>query len=302
MPDSIYPRGKFFFSDSSITIVHGKEVLKHLDRVITTQVNNSSIYSRHDSLICESNGRILDYLNIYILNEKAIIVNNSEKGNIIRDRLAKGVPWDEEISVVNGDGGIIHFRLIGNKIDDILTEMGILMEDFEEMRWIEHGNIMLSITENTECKILELLLPRGDKDSILNIFSKNEFEEVGEKEWKKIKIRFGIIDYSEIDGNIPFDVGLNEYVRLNKGCYPGQEVHARIESRGKQKKVLVRLKSDKYLEEGKYSIIGGGKVNITTAHNEDNNCTYFGIIPLKYLEEGEININNEIILKVEIFD
>ena len=47
-----------------------------------------------------------------------------------------------------------------------------------------------------------------------------------------IKSMAGIIDLSiGIDGKIPLDLGLEGLIDLKKGCYPGQEIHARMESR-----------------------------------------------------------------------
>ena len=40
-------------------------------------------------------------------------------------------------------------------------------------------------------------------------------------------------------------------VSVDKGCYPGQEIHARMDSRGKSTKQLLEIKSETKLEVGK---------------------------------------------------
>ena len=40
---------------------------------------------------------------------------------------------------------------------------------------------------------------------------------------------------------MPHHIGLLEYVRLDNGCYPGQEIHARMDSRNPSSKKLIRI-------------------------------------------------------------
>ena len=109
-----------------------------------------------------------------------------------------------------------------------------------------------------------------------------------------------MIDFSDIVGRIPFDVGMDGLVKMDKGCYPGQEIHARLESRGKQKKILVTLKCGKFLKEGEYKIIEGGRVIITTAYNGGKEeSLFFGIVPIKYLKMSKLSLINGIEMRIE---
>ena len=62
---------------------------------------------------------------------------------------------------------------------------------------------------------------------------------------------------------LPFEVGLDELVKLDKGCYPGQEVHARLNSRGKLARRLVRLVSDNEFVPGRHKVEGIGTLYVT---------------------------------------
>ena len=55
-------------------------------------------------------------------------------------------------------------------------------------------------------------------------------------------IEFGGLTDSHLNGNhLPHHIGLLEYVRLDNGCYPGQEIHARMDARNPSSKKLVRI-------------------------------------------------------------
>ena len=58
-------------------------------------------------------------------------------------------------------------------------------------------------------------------------------------------IEFGGLTDSHLNGNyLPHHIGLLEYVRLDNGCYPGQEIHARMDSRNPSSKKLIRINLD----------------------------------------------------------
>ena len=62
---------------------------------------------------------------------------------------------------------------------------------------------------------------------------------------------------------LPQEIGLSEFVKLQNGCYPGQEIHARLDSRNPVTKRLVRIRCEEELEK-KRLITEDGKLKIFT--------------------------------------
>ena len=298
--DRNIPSSFFYNNISSFTIVQGKDALKHLERILTTKISKVGTNSKHESLICDSNGRIVDYLSIYIMDDKVLIVTNNHKGDEIRSRLSKGIPWNEDVEILNGDNSIKRIIVSENDLNKILESIDYSVEEIDDSTWIEDGDNIISINKRSKVKTLELLLPKTVLSDIIEEYQKNDIKEINEEEWKKFRIYTGMIDFSDIVGRIPFDVGMDELVKMDKGCYPGQEIHARLESRGKQKKILVTLKSGKFLKEGEYKIIEGGRVIITTAYNGGKEeSLFFGIVPIKYLKMSKLSLINGIEMRIE---
>ena len=123
MSKFLYPTGNYIISNNAKSILSGPGILEHLDKIITTKIIGSQINEIHDSIICHSNGRILDQLKIYILNNKAIIINNNVNGSEIRSQLVKGIPWNKKINVIDGDDAIISYRVVGTNITKILDQV-----------------------------------------------------------------------------------------------------------------------------------------------------------------------------------
>ena len=174
--------------------------------------------------------------------DKILIINNYNKGDEIRRIISKGIRWDEEVEILNGDNSIRKITVLGNGINEIFTNVDFSLDDLNTFKWMEEGDNIISVDKRYELMIFEILMPQVNLNEIREKLQKKYFVEIDDKEWDKNRIDVGMIGYGEINNRIPFNVGMEELVKMDKGCYPGQEIHARLESRGKQKKALVTLK------------------------------------------------------------
>ncbi len=73
----------------------------------------------------------------------------------------------------------------------------------------------------------------------------------------------GLTEYHLGGRYLPQEIGLSDYVKLQNGCYPGQEIHARLDSRNPVTKRLVRIRCEEALEK-KRLITEDGKLRIFT--------------------------------------
>ena len=298
----LYPTGNYITSNNAKSILSGPGILEHLDKIITTKIIGCKINEIHDSIICHSNGRILDQLKIYILDNKAIIINNSINGSEIRSQLVKGIPWNKNITVIDGDDAIISYRVVGTNITKILDYIDIDKEELKDNVWKEYGNVIISMTSGRDYEILEILVPIEEKSSMEYIMKECNILKSTIDNWDMIRIELGIVDYLDINNSIPFDVKLNHLVKLNKGCYPGQEIHARLESRGKINNTLVRLRANSIHNKNKFRIIDGGKIKIKSSYKFNEMVISLGIIPAKYENMHSVETVENISFLIEKLD
>lgn len=73
----------------------------------------------------------------------------------------------------------------------------------------------------------------------------------------------GLTEYHLGGRYLPHEIGLSDFVKLENGCYPGQEIHARLDSRNPVTKRLVRIRSEAALDMGRL-ITEDGKLKIFT--------------------------------------
>lgn len=92
----------------------------------------------------------------------------------------------------------------------------------------------------------------------------------------------------EVDGtHLPSDIGLGELVSLNKGCYPGQEIHARLDSRGSEKKHIVTITSYEPIALGKSRLEGGLAIEVTSATEFGDRHIALAVAP-KQISKGPV--------------
>ena len=295
----LHPVAQVFSVPSSVSVVEGASTLEHLNRIVSVDTMNMPVLGRHDGLICNANGRILDNATICNLGGQAIILGNHATGEITRENLASGIPWDADLVVKNADQAIAQLVLIGNAPLRCLVGLGIDPVEIVNDKWVEFGNCLFSV--NWRCpEAIQILVPTSHRESLVTALVENGAQQSDSEQWQIVRISSGILDHRELNPqNLPFELGLEELIALDKGCYPGQEIHARMESRGALARCLVRLRSSDSIPEGKSKVDNVGSVTVTQACQFEGGGIALALIPNAASEIDSITFGNGVIAKVQ---
>lgn len=275
---------------TSITLVSGKNARDHLNRMLTTDISNDSIFTRRESTICNLNGRITSRHLHVDYGSQILLMHNGSESVSLRNNLTTGIPWNEECEISSGDGAIARLVIYGPDSSDILDSIGIDPADLTSDMWVEFGEFMVSkIREGTDFCIYEMLVP-NEKTSELQIHLESHGAEFGSIDSGiAVQAIAGILDIAiGTEGKIPFDLGLNDVVDLKKGCYPGQEIHARMESRDAINKTTSTFISKQQLPLGKLQTLSKLKLEVICSKYLDDN--WINII----IHQKEMNLSQEI--------
>ena len=283
----------YYIHNCSISVAEGKDCIEHINRLITSNIKSISDLQSIDTLICNANGRITDSLQILRIQEQLLILGNSEVAEDTRKLIVSGIHWNEDVRIMNGDEILSKISIIGYE-DDLLE---IIPKEYNRINnnWLNwKENYFKASKHNGRIKI-DVVIKTNEIDSfIMENFGPSCNKLVIEK-WVDFRISNGILSFDEYKHNfLPSELGLDKFVDLKKGCYPGQEIHARLESREKRKKKILRFSSDKEIQLGKYVSGNGTKINITTSVGNS------GFLIINNLDE-EIKIN-EFMLKTDELD
>ena len=278
---------------TSVTLVSGKDARNHLNRMLTLDISKDSFLSRKESLICDLNGRITSHQLHADLGEQILLFHHESISENLRTNLTSGIPWNEEIQISSGDGAIRRMLIFGKNPEKLLEDFGISCTELTSQLWMEFDDSMIAIIHNgADFRIYELLIPNKNYGEI-----NQALETIGAISGEvdsgiAIKSMAGIIDLAVgIDGKIPFDLGLESRIDLKKGCYPGQEIHARMESRGAINKTASSFSSNVQLPLGK----------VKTRENHQMEVISSNLLGEKWISilihRKEIDIQSDILLK-----
>ena len=283
----------YYIHNCSISVAEGKDCIEHINRLITSNIKSISDLQSIDTLICNANGRITDSLQILRIQEQLLILGNSEVAEDTRKLIVSGIHWNEDVRIMNGDEILSKISIIGYE-DDLLE---IIPKEYNRINnnWLNWKDNYFKASKHKGRMKIDVILKTNEIDSfIMENFGPSCNKLVIEK-WVDFRISNGILSFDEYKHNfLPSELGLDKFVDLKKGCYPGQEIHARLESREKRKKKILRFSSDKEIQLGKYVSGNGTKINITTSVGNS------GFLIINNLEE-EIKIN-EFLLKTDELD
>jgi len=246
---------------------------------------------RLDGFLCNSNGRILDRLVICKLEEELILVGNYAAGEATREALMRGVPWDEDITVMDGDGVITHLRLVGNAPNRCVAGLGIDPDDLGTDRWTEYGSALLSRANCHGTNVIDVLIPTAECGAFTALLEENGAVVPDAERSEFVRIELGMLDHREMnEGFLPMEIGLESMVDLEKGCYPGQEIHARLESRGSPARGIARLRLVSDIDVGKLKIPGGGSLVVTASASIPQETVALAVVPLRLIEDGNVDL------------
>ena len=278
---------------TSVTLVSGKDARNHLNRMLTLDISKDSYLTRKESLICDLNGRITSHQLHADLGEQILLLHHESISDNLRTNLTSGIPWNEEIQISSGDGAIRRILIFGKNPENLLEEFGISCTELTSELWTEFDDSMVSIIHNgADFRIYELLIPTKNYGEVIQALEKIGAISGSVDSGIAITSMAGIVDLAiKIDGKIPFDLGLESRIDLKKGCYPGQEIHARMESRGAINKTASSFSSNVQLPLGKVKTTENHQMEVISSNPLGDK--WISIL----VHRKEIDIHSEIMLK-----
>tara|TARA_Y100001936_G_scaffold236203_1_gene265210 strand:+ start:1918 stop:2745 length:828 start_codon:yes stop_codon:yes gene_type:complete len=265
-----------------------------IDRVVSTRIVDSPDSHGVDVLFCDYNGRITDIGSIYKIQEKILLLSSEVMGDKTRKTLIDGKSWNEHCDLIIADEAIGRVTLVSDDFQSIFTRMGFDGIELERNRVIEIDDMIAVKSEFPGGSVLDILLPLNQMDDFMSILETAEYSEMSDDRWNFVRLGVCIPTLTDISGNLPNECGMINLISNDKGCYPGQEVHARLESRGRTVKRLCLLTGEAAISPGKYRLSNGSPAHITSCESSDS--VSYGIAKLRVndIESGYVNLDGAI--------
>ncbi|MFQ5922919.1 MAG: YgfZ/GcvT domain-containing protein [Anaerolineales bacterium] len=220
--------------------LRGADRVDLLHRLSTNNLEGMQVDRVLRTVFTDPVGRTIDVVTVLTLSEKLLLVTSSGRSQIMQDWLQRHIFFQDDVTVHVSEGEWSLYGTYGPKAADsvasaIPPEGALIVND--------HGIIWP--IDQPVAGFQRLVRPdQTVGDWVASANAADAFE--------ILRIEAGLpkIGAEILEDSIPLEVGLWDAVSFEKGCYVGQEIIARMESRGKLAKQLVGVRLESQAEPG----------------------------------------------------
>ena len=266
----------------------GADRLAFVHRICTNDLQTMVQGDGRGTALTKANARMIDRILVYHLGAEALIVTQPGRGDAIHNFLQRNIFFndDAQLDRVAGHQFVLH----GPTAAAVIAALGVVVGDAATPLWATQTEIagypvivarrkplvgthwsVITQSEQAAVPVWDALCDAGAAPA-------------GALTYNRLRIQAGMPAFGrEIHSDyLPLEIGLWDEVSLNKGCYTGQEIIARMESRARLARVMVRVRlSD--ATEAPVPIVGddGKAVGTLTSSVQLKDGEHVGIAVLK---------------------
>ncbi|MDZ4764601.1 MAG: glycine cleavage system protein T [Chloroflexota bacterium] len=225
----------------------GRDRLAVMHRISTNDLESLREGDGAPTIFTNANARILDRATVYHRGESAWVITEPGRADALRAYLQRNIFFTDEARL--SDRGITtrQFALHGANADALADSLspglGSLPAYGQRTVEIDGVSVMLARRTPVAGAAWTLIVPTDDAARVWSHLIAAGAHPAGSLAYNILRIRAGRPGVGrELSADyLPLEVGLWDEVSFKKGCYTGQEIIARMESRGRLARTLVSL-------------------------------------------------------------
>jgi folate-binding protein YgfZ len=284
----------------------GETRLDLINRMSTQAVMNLSSGQGTATILTTDIGRIIDRLLLYASSDAVYCLTGENNGDAIARYLMGFVFFMDDFQVQDLSNETAVLAVYGREAATLMARLfGPAAADLPLHHWLQIQTGALSVyLHRTDPIAGDGYLVMGEaaeKQALWDELMGAGIVPAGEADFEYLRIesrqpRFG---HELTQAYIPLEAGLWDDVSFNKGCYTGQEIIARMESRGRIAKKLVQLRARQMIAPGANIQADGKEVGaVTSAANGPSGPLALAYVKTAALEEGRILAAGKVELEV----
>ncbi|MCY3916044.1 MAG: glycine cleavage system protein T [Chloroflexi bacterium] len=231
-------------------LLQGRDRLELVNRMSTNDVSRLALHEGAPTVFINANARILFRVVCFNLPRGLLLISEPGQGEALALLLRRSVFFGDQVAVEDISSETAHFALHGAAVDAAIESLAPATRSIPALGVIEVetdvGNLIIARRKSicgghwiviADCDMgahaHRLLLQSGGTAGLIA---------AGSLTFNCLRIRSGRPAGLELSSDyIPLEVGLWDEISFSKGCYTGQEIIARMESRGRLAKTLVKV-------------------------------------------------------------
>lgn len=230
--------------------LYGDSRFEILNRMSTNKMIEMQADEGRATIFTNPTARIIDRIVAYNREDHLLLLTEPGRNKWLHDFLQKNIFFGDDARLVDITPATNIFGLHGTTADAILSDCAVDVSTvsgmFGTVIQIDDATIYAVRRKSVSGSHWQLLVSKDDAPAVYeHIFETGQrhgLVAAGGITYNTLRIRSGLPARPELNTDyIPLEVGLWDEVSFAKGCYTGQEIIARMESRAKLAKTLVSL-------------------------------------------------------------
>jgi len=219
--------------------LHGPDAEKFLQGQVTCDLNQLSAEHSLLGANCTPKGNVISAFRLLRLEQHDLLLRlNRAIGAAALANLGKYIVFSKA-QLADADADYQGIGLGGPRAAELLGQRFSQLPEQIDSQWVQDGRVVVRVAGSG--LRYELWLPTAQATAVWNAL-RRDADAVAPAHWMAEEIRAGLaqLDAASVDTYLPHMLNLQavEGISFTKGCYIGQEVVARLQYRGKLKKLL----------------------------------------------------------------
>jgi len=280
-------------SDLGILKFTGESRLDLINRMSTQAVLNLKTGEGTATILTTDVGRIIDRLILYATSDSVYTLTGENNADNIARYLMRFVFFNDDFQIEDLSGKTAVFGIYGPQASTKLSEAGFPETEFPLHHWrqanVAGKDVYLHRTDPVAGDGYFVMCQESDRDTLWQHLVNSGLVVADAVAYEMLRIESGSPRFShEVTPDyIPLETGLWDDVSFSKGCYIGQEIIARMESRNRLAKKLVKLTPAASVESGSALTADGKKAGtLTSAAVGPEGLVALGYVKTAVLEKG----------------
>ncbi|MGQ0605210.1 MAG: CAF17-like 4Fe-4S cluster assembly/insertion protein YgfZ [Anaerolineales bacterium] len=215
--------------------VVGRDRLDLLHRMSTNDTNSLVVGEARQTVLINAIARIVDAPWVLNRGETALMLTGPGRATAVRRWLAGYIFFRDEVKLEDASTELGQFALFGKMAAKIANGLLPGSDSLAENRFLEQDSVIVLRGRPLAGDGFHIIAPAAQFDLLWAQVATAGAVTASEETYQLLRLAAGIPEagHELTEAYIPLETDLWEAVSFTKGCYIGQEIIARMESRGK---------------------------------------------------------------------
>jgi folate-binding protein YgfZ len=249
--------------------MHGRDRAELLQRLSTNDLLPLKPGQGAQTVLTTPIGRIIDLLTIHALDEALLLVTSPGQGPAVYGHLKQNIFFNDQVTLEPAGRALSQLALYGPQAGSLLADLGggapagLALHATAELI-IAGAAVRVARRRPIGGDGYTLYIPAAEAPAVRAALEAAGAAPLDEHSFEALRVEAGIPAFGrELSQEyIPLETGLVDAISFTKGCYVGQEIIARMESRGRLAKQMRGLRLSAPGGEAGASIAAPSKLSV----------------------------------------